>query len=132
LSWQLWLHGSIPAEIIIFYFSLFSNVNKNEEMLKKTNAVNNVDMSSLSALWQNGPYKNLHTERHKNTYNIMTLNRSSHYSCSKCAFDKRRVLFSFQSREVAIWTLTSTRKVKTSFWGHRHPYMCIAFSLTHY
>ena len=33
---------------------------------------NNVDMSSLRAPWQNGPYKKQHTKRHKNTYNIMT------------------------------------------------------------
>ena len=36
------------------------------------NVVNNVDMSSLRAPWQNGPYKNKHTERHKNIYKIMT------------------------------------------------------------
>jgi len=29
------------------------------------NVVNNVDMSILRAPWQNGPYKNQHTEQHK-------------------------------------------------------------------
>jgi len=29
-------------------------------------------MSSLRVPWQNGPYKNKHTEQHKNTQNIKT------------------------------------------------------------
>ena len=36
-------------------------------MFKEKNVVNNVDMSSLRAPCQNGPYKNQHTEQHKNT-----------------------------------------------------------------
>ena len=33
---------------------------------QRKNVVNNVDMSSLRAPWQNSPYKNQHTERYKN------------------------------------------------------------------
>jgi len=41
-------------------------------MFEEKNVVNNVDMSSLRALWQNDPYTNQHTEQHKNTYNTKT------------------------------------------------------------
>jgi len=40
-------------------------------MLKK-DTVNNVDMSSLRAPRQNGPYKNQQTEQHENTWNTKT------------------------------------------------------------
>jgi len=33
--------------------------------VRRKNVVNNVDMSSLREPWQNGPYKNKHTEQHK-------------------------------------------------------------------
>ena len=36
-----------------------------KEMFKQKNVVNNVDMSSWMSPWQNGPYKNQHTERRK-------------------------------------------------------------------
>jgi len=39
--------------------------NINCRDVQKRNVVNNVDMSSLRAPWQNGQYKNQHTERHK-------------------------------------------------------------------
>jgi len=41
-----------------------NNINKRD--IQGKNVVNNVDMSSLSAPWQNGTYKNQHTEQHKN------------------------------------------------------------------
>ena len=40
--------------------------------VQRQNVVNNVDMSSLRAPWQNGRYKNKHTEQHKNTQNTKT------------------------------------------------------------
>ena len=43
------------------------NCNINWTDVQRKNVVNNVDMSSLRAPWQNGPYKNQHIERHKNT-----------------------------------------------------------------
>jgi len=46
----------------------FSNINWSD--VQRKNVVNNVDMSSLRAPWQNGPYKSKHTEQHKNTQNI--------------------------------------------------------------
>jgi len=50
--------------------STYYNINWRDVQTK--NVVNNVDMSCLRAPWQNGPYKNKHKERHKNSYNIMT------------------------------------------------------------
>jgi len=41
--------------------------------VQRKNVVNNVDMSSLRTLWQNGPYKNQHTEQHKTFSNILSL-----------------------------------------------------------
>ena len=38
----------------------------------KKNVVNNVDMSSLRAPWQNGPYKNKDKKEHKHTQNTKT------------------------------------------------------------
>ena len=42
-----------------------------EELLKK-NVVNNVDKSSLWALWQNGPYKNTQNITKHEVYNDTT------------------------------------------------------------
>jgi len=59
--WNIWL----------FLFNItFEYINWRDVQTK--NVVNIVDMSCLRAPWQNGPYKNLHKERHKNSYNIMT------------------------------------------------------------
>ena len=43
----------------------YRQVNINWRDVQRKNVVNNVDMSSLRAPWQNGPYKNQHTERQK-------------------------------------------------------------------
>ena len=48
---------------------------KNEEMFKGKNVVNNVDMSSLRAPWQNGPYKN--QQNNKKTRRTPSRNRHS-------------------------------------------------------
>ena len=40
--------------------------------VQRMNVVNNVDILSLRAPCQNGPYKNKHTEQHKNTQNSET------------------------------------------------------------
>jgi len=48
------------------------SVNINWRDVETKNVANNVDMSCLRAPWQNGPYKNQHKGRHKNSYNIMT------------------------------------------------------------
>jgi len=42
------------------------------KICSKKTFVNNVDMSSLRAPWQNGPYKNKHTDQHTNTQNTKT------------------------------------------------------------
>jgi len=39
--------------------------NKYDVFKHENNVVNNVDISSLGTPWQNGPYKNKHTEQHK-------------------------------------------------------------------
>jgi len=49
-----------------------SQMEYNWRDIQRKNFVNNVDMSRLRAPWQNGLYKNYHTERHKNTYNTLT------------------------------------------------------------
>ena len=40
--------------------------------VQRKNVINNVDVSSIRAPWQNGPYKSKHTEQHKNTQNTKT------------------------------------------------------------
>jgi len=42
--------------------------NINWSDVQRKNVVNSVDMSSLRAPWQKGPYENKHTEQHKNTW----------------------------------------------------------------
>ena len=46
---------------------MWKNINLRDVQIK--NVVNDVDISSLRAPWQNGTmaYKNQHTEQHKNT-----------------------------------------------------------------
>ena len=65
-----------PFECICESRAWFLNLKKgchiNWRDVQRKNIVNNVDMSSLRTPWQNGPYKNQHTERHKNTKNTMT------------------------------------------------------------
>jgi len=53
---------------------LIPNQNTSTYTLKRCskNVANNVDMSSLKVPWQNGTYKNQHTEQHKNMYNTKT------------------------------------------------------------
>jgi len=49
---------------------LYPNINWGDDHRK--NVVNNdVDISSLKAPWQNGPYKNQDTERHKNSFFVL-------------------------------------------------------------
>jgi len=55
---------------IAFHEGKFKNINWSD--VQRKNVVNNVDLSSLRAPWQNGPYKNKHTEQHKNTQNTKT------------------------------------------------------------
>ena len=50
--------------------TFFNNINW--RYVQRKNVVNNVDMSRWGASWQNGPYKNKHTEQHKNTQNTKT------------------------------------------------------------
>jgi len=43
--------------------------------VQRKNVVNNVDMSSLRAPWQKGPYTNKHTEKHRTTQNGLYTNK---------------------------------------------------------
>jgi len=60
----------IKMNLWLIYVKTFDNINW--RYVQKKNVVNNVDMSSLRASWQNGPYKNQQTERLKNRQNSMT------------------------------------------------------------
>jgi len=46
---------------------MYSRLNINWRNVQRKNAVNNVDVSSLMAPWQNSPYINQHKEQHKNS-----------------------------------------------------------------
>jgi len=57
-------------KIFCFNTNFFPNINWRH--VQRKNDVNNVDISSLGAPWQNGPNKNKHAEQHKNTQHTMT------------------------------------------------------------
>jgi len=57
---------------IIQQINNLKQYNINWRDVQRKNVANNVDMSSLRAPWQKSPYKNQHTEQHKNTWNTKT------------------------------------------------------------
>jgi len=57
----------VCLNIAFTYFMIGPNQDYKLRNVQSKNVVNNVDMSSLRAPWQNGPYINQHTEPHKNT-----------------------------------------------------------------
>jgi len=63
------LTNIIPVSLITVENGIHSSININWWDVQRTNVVNNVDMSSLRAPWQNGLYKNKHSEQHKHTQN---------------------------------------------------------------
>jgi len=58
------------------YNGQYTNDQINWIDVQRKNVVNNVDMSSLRASWQNGPYKT-HKEQHKNTQHTKYRNKWS-------------------------------------------------------
>jgi len=67
-------NGSRPTESNMITY--YDAIQDNWIDVPRKNVVNNVDMSGLRAPWQNGPYKNQHTEQHKNIY--LTPRRNIH------------------------------------------------------
>jgi len=61
-------------------------------------------MSSLRAPWRNGPYKNLHTERQKNTYNTMT-QQTFRKKLDFCVFRHSNLTFLFKKTNKKTLTL---------------------------
>ena len=65
------------------YMRLVYCNNKHWRDVQRKNVVNNLDMSSLRVPWQKSPYKNKHTEQHKNRQNTKTQQtfRKKHNFC---------------------------------------------------
>ena len=90
LSYKLKYCWWILTKYMYWFFYPYINkqsycvVNIHWRNVQRKNVVNNVDMSSLRAPWQNDPYKNKQTEQHKtrrliefNKYNLLLLVQSS-------------------------------------------------------
>ena len=50
--------------------------------VQRKNVVNNVDMSSVRTPWQNDPYKNIHTEQHKDITRVRVVDIHLRYLSS--------------------------------------------------
>jgi len=75
-KWQDWcMH--LPSSFNIKHCLKDCNINWSD--VQRKNVVNNVDMSSLRAPWQNSPYKNKHAEQRKNVLNMLLYNKLSLY-----------------------------------------------------
>ena len=66
-EWNLLFIMNIDQLLSSIILSSVMLININWRDIKRKNVVHIVDMSSLRAPWQNGPYKNQHTEHHKKT-----------------------------------------------------------------
>jgi len=105
----IYLNGRNGVTWSILSTRQFKNINW--RYVQSTNVVNNVDMLSLRAPWQNGPYKNQHTERHTNTHNTMT-QQTFRKKLHVCVF--RIFLFFFFFFIISL--INSSRNVEIPSW----------------
>jgi len=92
---------NIPQErkrLLIIIFNVCVHNCKWRQVQRK-NVVNNVDMSSLRAPWQNDPYKNKHTEQHNNTKNTKT-HQTFRFVCVYRIFKTRLICTNENNRYV--------------------------------
>ena len=89
-AWYKWLWNKVFK-----LTSLFSNINWRD--VQRKNVVNNVDMSSLRAPWQNGPYKN-NTQNDTKTRTTPCSNRHLDKTIVLCLSDVFPFIYNFLNK----------------------------------